>query len=166
MPDDLEPTGHTIFCDDIRVEQNGQFSLIGVYPGGIVVHTPFPATIPKFAFSVIFSEPYELALRRDFPVSIRIYLPGEVAPIFEGTISAHRPEALSALLQGQLPLSEPDREVGPPVMLMVSNIILTQMVVREPGLIRVRISYDVKTIRSGTLKVMAAATAIPPNATS
>lgn len=29
---------HAIFCDDIRVELNGKFILVGVYTGGLTVH--------------------------------------------------------------------------------------------------------------------------------
>lgn len=29
---------HAIFCDDIRIELNGKFILIGVYTGGLTVH--------------------------------------------------------------------------------------------------------------------------------
>lgn len=36
----------TLFCDDIRHEQGGKLSFIGVYSGGLLV-SAFPVTLPK-----------------------------------------------------------------------------------------------------------------------
>jgi hypothetical protein len=37
-------------CDDIRIENNGKYLLIGVYSGTIRLRRPLPATLPTLSF--------------------------------------------------------------------------------------------------------------------
>jgi hypothetical protein len=41
------PSGSTIFCDDIREEVTGKKSLIGVYNGAMMIASAAPAIIPQ-----------------------------------------------------------------------------------------------------------------------
>jgi hypothetical protein len=163
MSDDIEPYGNTLFCDDIRTESSGQFSLIGVYPTGILIQTPFPAAIPKFGFSIAFMEPYELARKRDYPVSINICLPGDTDPVIRGEIPAPNIEALDAAAES-VASRDGSEDIGPPSLRIVVNILMQHMTLRQPGLIRVRINYGSRTIKCGTLSVIAAP--VPANANS
>jgi hypothetical protein len=49
------PSGHTIFCDDIRHEITGKITYVGTY--GTHLFTPqFPVTIPKLCCAITFRE--------------------------------------------------------------------------------------------------------------
>ncbi|WP_302409613.1 DUF6941 family protein [Comamonas kerstersii] len=39
---------HVLYAEDLRIEQNGTHSIIGVYPGGLKAQS-FPVTLPKLA---------------------------------------------------------------------------------------------------------------------
>src|SRR5215469_71646 len=68
------PTGHTVFCDDIRYEVSGKITLVGVYAGEMGFVGEFPVTLPKLCLRIIYTEkPNE----SDEPVEVRVYLPGD-----------------------------------------------------------------------------------------
>src|SRR5689334_2514785 len=92
-----EPVGFTIFCDDIRQEIGNKESYIGVYAGAMLIHVAFPVTLQKFGFHVFIFEPVDTAIRRDFPIKISIYLPGDAEdqPSLSAEIPAD-PEAARA----------------------------------------------------------------------
>src|SRR5690348_15588662 len=46
--------GHTLFCDDIRMEADGKMMFIGVYGQHMLVHAGFPITLAKFGFGISF----------------------------------------------------------------------------------------------------------------
>jgi len=48
----------TIFCDDVRREDGGKLSFMGIYPGNLVVSS-FPATISKICIIVTVHTPSE-----------------------------------------------------------------------------------------------------------
>ena len=39
-----------LICDDVRIESNGKYILIGVYSGNITLRKPLPVTLPMLAF--------------------------------------------------------------------------------------------------------------------
>ncbi len=55
-PDYESPIGYSLFCEDIRHEHDGKYSLIGVFPGNIGV-VSFPAVIPKLGIAVYYRQP-------------------------------------------------------------------------------------------------------------
>jgi hypothetical protein len=152
MFDFNEPVGFTIFCDDIRQEVGGKTSLIGIYNGVMLIHSTFPATLPKFGFRIEFLEPAQLALERDFTVEFRIYLPGDeddepslLAPL------EPEPEQARAALEN-LPPPTGQRLVAH----VISNLVATPFVLKEPGMIRVRAKYKDNDLRCGSLRVIPA----------
>ena len=68
------PFGHTIFCDDLRLEVDGKISLIGVYTGGMNVGAAFPVAIPKFAIFVTYHERMLAPLE---PITVKILMERE-----------------------------------------------------------------------------------------
>lgn len=58
----------TLFCDDIRHEEGGKLSFMGVYSSGLFVPA-FPATLPKLCLSVKIISPAGEPLRE---LSLRI----------------------------------------------------------------------------------------------
>ena len=49
------PSGHTIFCDDIRHEVTGKVTFVGSY-GSHLYTTSFPATLPRLCCAVTYRE--------------------------------------------------------------------------------------------------------------
>src|SRR5258708_5011862 len=66
--------GHTIFCDDIRLEVGEKLSFIGVYDGTIVLHNPYPFVFPKFCFFITLIQRREIL---DPNIEVRIFMPGD-----------------------------------------------------------------------------------------
>jgi len=154
MFDFSEPIGFTIFCDDIRDEVGGKTSLIGTYQSVMVIHAPFPATLPKFGFHIEILESAELAMERDFPIEISIYLPGddEDKPSLSGTLPAD-PDGAKATLDNL-----PWRPTGmrPLIAHVTLNWIASPFPLKEPGAIRVLAKYKSDIIRCGSLQVIRA----------
>ena len=59
-----DPWLHCVFCDDIRYEHGGKFSLIGIYAGDMMIGTiVFPAVLPRLVTQIWITIP------RDRPLS-------------------------------------------------------------------------------------------------
>ncbi|OJX68065.1 hypothetical protein [Magnetospirillum sp. 64-120] len=52
-------TVHTVYCDDIRFEQQGKVSIIGTF-GGAVLLPAYPATLPKLCVVVSVMIPLDI----------------------------------------------------------------------------------------------------------
>jgi hypothetical protein len=150
MFDFNEPIGFAIFCDDIRDEVSGKISLIGIYHSLMVIHGPFPATLPKFGFFIEILEPAKLILERDFPIELSIYLPGDE----EGKPSIHNilpPDPVAAKEElASLPW-EPTRPLLAHITL---KWIIAPFHLKESGTIRILAGYKDDQIRCGSLQVI------------
>ena len=139
------PYGYTIFCDDIRREAGNKTSHMGIYGSTIEIAKPLPFTFPKFCFSVTYVErPGESTE----PVELRIYLPEdpEDAPTFKTDVPIEQMRTV------ELPAS---RSSGDLTMQMGMNLMLTPLVLKETGLIRVRAYRGDLEVRLGTIRVNA-----------
>lgn len=58
------PSGHSIFCEDIRQEVSGTRSLIGVYGDGIMIVSDQPVVIPKLCIDITLRVDRMLASRK------------------------------------------------------------------------------------------------------
>ncbi len=159
MFDFSEPVGFTIFCDDIREEASGKISFIGAYDTAMVIHVAFPATLPKFGFHIRIYEPANLAIERDFPIKIGVYLPGDAEdqPSLSNVLPADPEAARSGLA------NLPWRPTGkrPLLARTTLNWIASPLVLREPGAIVVSAKYKGDNLRCGSLQVIPA-TAVAP----
>jgi hypothetical protein len=159
MFDFAEPVGFTIFCDDIREETSGKISFIGAYDTAMVIHVAFPATLPKFGFHIRIYEPANVAVERDFPIEIGIYLPGDAAdePSLSNVLPADPQAARTELA------NLPWRPTGerPLLARITLNWIVSPLVLKEPGTIRVLANYKGDILRCGALQVIPA-TAVAP----
>jgi len=139
--------GNTVFCDDIREEVGGKVSLIGAYMGGMNVHSPFPATVVKFAFAISLWQRHTRYRRN---ISFRVYLPGDEdeTPSIESQLEAP-------------PI--PEEATHTPFVVIRANLSLTGMVIKEAGPIRVRAFMDGVLYPIGSLMVTQAPTSeVPP----
>lgn len=140
----MEPYGITIFCDDIRFEQHGKYSVIGCYGPDMIV-SEFPALLPKFACLVQLRFP----ATRLLPMTLKVYFPGDAedAPGFSqqihpGEDTDPAPAPAEVLAQGVDPLRG-----------VLYPLVLSPLPLQQPGRIKVRVSHGDKIIRAGTLVV-------------
>jgi len=135
------PYGFTIFCDDIRFEQNGKRSLIGVYTGELIVFGSPPVALPQFAMVVNYFE-----------------RPGEsTEPVEIGILASWRPEPLFKIIlpvdeMRKIPLPS-DPEADDPVIGGVWNLNIPNLQLPQPGRIKVRARRGESEVRLGSLLV-------------
>lgn len=142
--------GDTVFCDDIRTEVGGKFSLVGVYPSGLQVPA-FPITFPKFGFCASFWQRREAFKGQ---LSLRIYFPGDEdeKPSVEAQLDADNvPEGVAK---------------GPPYIVMRANIVLTGMVLNGPGSLKSRVLREGILVPIGSLPILQAPKPPPTESTS
>jgi hypothetical protein len=71
---DTFPRGYVVFCDDIRHEEGGKPSFMGVYLHTMFVGAQFPTALPKFFAFVTYID--SLATPHG-NVTIQLFLPGD-----------------------------------------------------------------------------------------
>src|SRR5262245_20404964 len=144
--------GYTIFCDDIRSEQGGKHTFVGVYDGTMHVHGDFPFALPKFGMAVRYIE--ERGLFRDEEVVLNVFMPGddESSPSIQGTLPLRE-----VRLNSQFHANDQAKylQVG-------TIIVLAPTLIAKPGAIRVRAECGSEIVNLGSLQVLKAPT--PPNA--
>ncbi len=156
MFDFSEPVGFTIFCDDIREEASGKISFIGAYDAAMVIHVPFPATLPKFGFHIRIYEPANFITERDFPIEISIHLPGDAE--HEPSLSQILPADPQAAKTELANLPWRPKGERPLLARTTLNWIAAPFVLKEPGAIRILANYKGDSLRCGTLQVIPATT--------
>jgi Family of unknown function (DUF6941) len=135
-----EPDGYTIFCDDIRAEQGNKFSLMGIYRAEMLVHQPFPVTVPKLGFYVVHREDPTVPLHK---MQLRIYVPGD--PDDKPSYSADV-EPMAAGAPPQPPAPDTRRT-------FLAHVLLNGVVLKEEGRIRVRMHHEDKVVKLGSLRI-------------
>jgi len=137
--------GTTVFCDDIRAEIGGKITLVGIYSSDLVVHGPFPYTMPKFAFWInYFETPGAMTGDGKFFIS----LPGDEKPSIESDIPLERLRS-----ERNKPGAEPETDS---VHRLLVPIVLAPLILKEPGWILVRLHVRDIVVRLGALLVKAA----------
>jgi hypothetical protein len=142
------PSGRTIFCDDIRDETWGKYSLMGIYDGQMSILTGIPVTLPKFCFLIQYVEPREIAKTRKGDMVIQIYFPWDdtntsaiVYPVpFESIVQNLPPQKLGGYIT--------------PVFTVKVPIMLAGFEIKQPGLIKVRATLDGEIIKLGALEII------------
>jgi hypothetical protein len=139
--------GSCIFCDDIRIENTGKLIYIGAYTGHMYVPNSFPVVIQKLAVAVNYSQLPSKFISPKFWV----FLPGDAED--KPSIEALMPEeagqhALSQVMNSQLPVQREAIYAN-----LNSTFTFFNLVIKEPGLIRVRAVRDQELVRLGTLFV-------------
>jgi len=162
----IEPTGFTIFCDDIREEVNGKLSLIGCYGADLrIFGSPLPILLPKLGFHITIRLPTD---GPNLPLKIMIYLPGQPDDQPALTADATIPDELIAEHKSQPRDPKWDALIGSePVFRGVrQHFVLSPVAIIEEGLIRVRLLYGDTRIRAGALKVLVEKETVTPPPTS
>ena len=135
------PSGYTIFCDDIRQELGGKLSYIGVYSSILYLSGGFPATLPKFGFSIHYIQP---GRRPKTPIDIMIYLPGDTKN--KPSIKLSIP--LDTIESAEIPDDHAER-----LFHAAAVVPMTGLQLKSPGLIVVRARCEKKTKKIGGLRI-------------
>src|SRR5262249_21235601 len=134
------PFALTTFCDDIRYETGGKFSLIGIYhetlffPAGMI-----PITINRLALSITF---VEHPSTRIGDIDVHLLLPGDLRerPSFSFKIEPHDGQQVHDDLEGTR------RSLN-------FHILLRPPSIRASGLIKVRLINKGRRFRAGALSL-------------
>jgi hypothetical protein len=134
-----------LFADDIRSEEHGQFTLVGVMPDNVNIEFPESnvAILPRLAIFVRSSFDVAQKIQSDLVISFRS--PAEVE--------------ISSLVSTAVELQEEvnrARDNGAPMMSMHSRMIMTPFPLLERGRYTVTASYDGETRLAGFLNVVEA----------
>jgi hypothetical protein len=142
--------GYTVFCDDIRIELGGKVTFVGAYTAQMFVHGTFPATLPKFALGVFYSQKKSAAI---WPTKIWAFMPGdsEEKPSFEMV----GPEDEETRLFGGAQIAR--ASMGLDEGQYFANffpIVLANLVLPRPGQIKVRAVRGDELFRLGALEIL------------
>jgi hypothetical protein len=135
------PFGFTIFCDDVRQENNGKFFFVGVYTTELIIFGQAPMLLPTFATFINYLErPGESV----DPVKLKIFIPGLAEPFWEVDldVAPMRNTPLSPPMEGE------DRAIRMSIPLKFSPF-----PINGEGLIKVRAYRGNDEIRLGTIAV-------------
>lgn len=142
------PSGFATFCDDVRYETNGKFSLIGVYSGEMSVFGTAPATIPMVWAAVRWRmSPNTKATN----IVIRLSKDTEdehVGEILnEATIPINLPD------QGNLSAEERSQDQNYKMTELFTHLRVSPLVVDGPFKLRVRVIFEGEEYRIGAMAV-------------
>ena len=147
MTDGRQSWGTTIFCDDVRAEIGGKITLVGVYPSDMLVHGSFPLTMPKFCLWVKY---FEIPDTQSGDGKLFVWLPGDDKASIEIDIPMEQ-------MRSELPLHPGtyDHEMDRWLQLQ-APLVITPLVLKEPGTIKVRLKLGETEVRLGVLQVKSA----------
>ncbi|MCA3715523.1 hypothetical protein [Phenylobacterium sp.] len=140
----LQRYAYTIFCDDLREEVGGKFSLMGIYRNILIPSAPLPISLPHFAAVVHFVEP---ATEEFKALTIRLYFPGQdenEPPAAQVDIAA---DQNTAPPETDVPLDRQVRSLAIPFR-------IAPLKLETAGRLRVRIERDGEVILAGTLQIL------------
>lgn len=145
----VEPSGYTVFCDDVRYEVSGKLSYIGIYTGVLFINVAaYPVMLPKFCFAITYSEPVELRTEK---MTVNIYLPGDSEdgkPSLAQEMSVQSPGDLVALTDPMIPPTERH------LFIIRHEIISTPLILKADGFIKVRAKVGDGIVKIGSLRVL------------
>lgn len=139
--------GRTIFAEDIRLERSGQFTIVGMFPGGIEVES-FPAVLPRMAMLVEFQ--WRLGALKE-TARLAAYVPGMPLehPIWETTVLP--PEAEPTALDNITRAEQEGPFPGDLVSRGTSVVNMANIAVPQPGMLQVRAFVQDKVLAIGGL---------------
>ncbi|WP_299984912.1 hypothetical protein [uncultured Ruegeria sp.] len=142
-----EAYGTTLFCDDIRNENNGKLILVGCYTNEMNFSGPAPGMLPTFAALVNLRVPRDVEFSKIKLVVVK-QLTSEREEIFKTEIEVtkeQREQAFSAVEH-----EKPEDQI----LAMTFPLSWTPLPIKEEGLIKVRAYLDDKIkLRLGALKI-------------
>lgn len=141
------PSGYTLFCDDIRKEEGGKLTLVGLYGPELIVFAPLPAILPKFGMLITYVErPQE----SDAPLELQVSFPGDP----EGEPS-HRISVSDDVVKSFRNVSVPAEvsSLDEAILVMKLDGLISPFVIQQEGFVRVSIVRGDLQIRVGSLRI-------------
>jgi hypothetical protein len=127
----------TIFCDDVRREEGGKLSLMGIYTGALAVPS-FPSVLPRLCFIMTLRTSPDA-----IPSTLRYRLHKDDELVAESVISS---DALATARSAKV---GDDRTIQFTTIFQASPLILT-----EACFLRARADCDGEEFKGGSLAVM------------
>jgi hypothetical protein len=145
----MEAYGITIFCDDIRFEQFGKTSLIGIYGNELNLYSDFPAILPKLCCFV------QIRLR---PINITSAKIMVYVPWVEDGVPFITNELAPPTENYTTKISEPlaDKDITP-LIAINHALVMSPFVLNKEGLLKVRAEVNGEVIKVGVLKIVKSA---------
>jgi hypothetical protein len=133
------PLGYTIFCDDIRQEDNGKLLYIGVYTGDMTFSGPPPGLLTTFcAFVNYLERPTDSLL----PIRLVMMIPGVETPAASIELDLAKFRETLAPIEGEDPMYR-----------IMIPLRMGTLIIPQQGLIKVRAYRGDDELRLGTLNV-------------
>jgi hypothetical protein len=149
--------GHTIFCDDIRVEVGGKITYVGSYGSRMAVHGSFPFSMPKLALAIFYSQRFSNVV---LPIKFWIFLPGDAED--KPAVIAEMPDdyVKAQIAEG----AEFAQKHGPQMAFATvhTQFGFAPFIVSQPGFLKVRALRGDRLIRLGSLDIVPAQEQTPP----
>lgn len=142
------PSGSTIFCDDIRDEVSGKKSLIGVYDGAMVIASPAPAMLPQLC--VLTTMRFDHVM---LPKIANLKIIFEDENFVEQEIASMEAELPAEVSQEGLDLLFSDKD-GARSLQLKSEARIANLVLTNNGRIKVRLYVDDNVFALGSLRVI------------
>lgn len=141
--------GNAIFCDDIRTEIGGKLTFVGCYFNDMNFGADFPITIPKFCIAVSY---WQRKASLILPIVFLVFLPGDSED--KASIEFGTTEELTEELIEQQRIKAIESGVDDPQFTTFStHIILANLVISQPGFIKVRARRNDHLVRLGSLRI-------------
>jgi hypothetical protein len=141
------PFGYTIFCDDIRQEIAGKFTLVGVYGLEMTVFGTLPTRLAKLALSVAYVERIG---ESEEPLELLVYVPGDAddaptlrAPVPEDKLTQFRHVKVPPYV-GETPWT-----------MLTFQVAFSPIELKQEGALRVRMIRGDEEIELGALRIRA-----------
>lgn len=149
VADSPDVYGYTIFCDDIRVEVGGKLTYVGAYQGTMAVQGTFPFVLPKFAMHFVYMQRRPNVLP---PTKVIVVTPGNTEDNPAFVISLEEADALQAMSAAEVVAGPISNDAA--YAMMGGPLTLTNLVISEPGSIKVRVARGDEFIRLGGLRII------------
>jgi hypothetical protein len=139
--------GYSLFCDDLRREEHGKITLVGLYGWEMIVFRSMPTTLPKLAVSVTYIErPGE----SEEPLELVVYFPGD-----SDDTPTHRTSLASDLVEQFRKMMAKERTDDDPILILRLDAVFSPVHLKQEGYIKVRMIRGDTEIRLGSLRVRA-----------
>lgn len=146
------PSGYCLFCEDIRYEQNGKFSLMGNFGNSLFLLGAFPIILPKFCLYLSYFQRREDGFQ-DIRLEVVLSSKNSDIIVWESIVP-------SAALESA-PMSEDIEESDDPVIAIHLPLEIHNFVISASGRIRVYAHRGEERLRIGSLVI-----ASQPNAST
>ena len=138
------PSGYTMFCEDIRYELNGKFSLMGNFGNTLVSLGPFPLILPKLCLYLSYYQRREDGFE-DVKFEAVLIAGDQQTTVWETSIPSSALEST--------PITEDVKKSDDPVIAMHLPLELQNFLIQGPGRIRVYAQRGEERIRIGSLSI-------------